>query len=102
VPSLHPQQAIKLARAHFAYRDAKRALERAKAARAELLGQYKDRLPLKQWIAVAGNRFRYSRRSTGKRFSLADYLGAGHNVTKEMEPFISEGSYDHLDVEPVE
>lgn len=99
---LHPQQAIKLARAQLAYKDTKRAHERAKAERNELLQQYKDRLPLKEWITVAGYRFRRSIRSTGERFSLKAYREAGHKVTKAMEPHVSEGSYDHLDVEQLE
>jgi hypothetical protein len=102
VASLHPQQAIKLARAQLAYVEKKRALERIKAERDELLEKYRDRLPLKEWVTVAGHRFRRSVRSTGKRFSLSGYLGAGNKLTKAMEPFVSEGSYDHLEVEAVD
>jgi hypothetical protein len=102
VAPLHPQQAIKLARAQLDYLEKKRALERAKETRDEQLQKYKGRLPLKEWVTIAGHRFRYSRRRTGRRFSLSDYLAAGNKVTKAMEPYVSDGSYDHLEVEAVD
>jgi len=99
--SLHPQQAIKLARAQLAYIDAKRATDRARKERDRLPDQYRDRLPADEWLTVAGYRLRRSMRSTGQRFSLLAYLER-HRLTKAMEPFITCSSYEHLQAEPVE
>jgi len=100
---LHPRQATKLAHAHLEHLAAKRAAERAKEKRDELLKEYTDRLPVGEWLELAGFRLRRRTVPTGEGFSLKGYREAGHKVTAAMRKFISSPStYDQLDVESLE
>ena len=68
--SLHPQQARKLARVQLAHLAAQRAAEQATKERDDVLRQYRDRLPVGEWLEVAGFRIRRWVNSTGERYSL--------------------------------
>lgn len=100
--SLNPQQAKKLARVQLAYVAAKRAADRAKQARDEVLEEYRDRLPAGEWLQLAGYRIRRAVKSTGSRFSLRAYQDAGNKVTAAMSKFITRSEYEELTVEPLE
>jgi hypothetical protein len=86
-------------KAEVAYHEAKVELERRKEERAEVRARYADRLPLGDWVTVAGYKFKRISKSTGKRFSLSGYLGK-HKLTREMKPFVSEGNYEDWQVRP--
>lgn len=100
--SLNSQQAKKLARVQLAYVAAKRAAQRAKTERDQVLDSYRDRLPAGEWLELAGYRIRLSVKSTGERFSLKAYKDAGNKVTAAMARFIGSSEYEELTVEPVE
>jgi hypothetical protein len=97
-PRLRPEHARDLAAADAKVHRAKRAFEKAKADRQELINRHRARLPLGEWIRAAGKVIRLTRPTSGRSFSLTGYL-EHHTLTPEMEPFVGEGrEYDRLDV----
>lgn len=97
---LTPAQARKIVEAEAVYHEAKAELERRKQERAEVRKRYAGRLPLGQWVTVAGHKFKRIKKSTGQRFSLSAFLEQ-HELTKAMEPFVSESAYEDWQVKPV-
>lgn len=94
--------AAELVAAEVHYLVAKRRLEEATAQRKELRKKHRAHVPLDTPVDVAGYRFDRSEKSTGRRFSLTDYLKR-HKLTAAMRPYVSEPKpYDVWDIHAID
>lgn len=90
-----------IARDELAYADAKRALEAADERRRRTRARYRDRLPVGEVVEAGGYSIKVVAKTTGRKFRLAEYLKAGHKVTKAMRPFVTEPTaYEDWRVKP--
>lgn len=79
-----------LVAAQARYDKCKRATEKAKKDRDELLNRIVPKVEIGEWFTAAGWVIRITMQRGGDRFRLSDFLSK-HKLTKQMEPFVSEG-----------
>lgn len=95
--------AAELVDAHVKYLAAKAALDEAEAHSKELRAKHKVRVPYGADVDVGGYRFRRTKKSTGRRFSLGAYLKAGHKITAAMKPHVGNPSmYDLWEIQAID
>lgn len=102
-PKLNPSIAKAVVKAIVTYKRADRALKEAKLKRREVLAKHADKVPYGVDVLGAGHVIKRWRAGGGQTFSLKAYLEAGHEVTDEMRPFVSEREeYDQWDATPID
>jgi hypothetical protein len=91
-PKLSARECRALARADTKYKKAQRAEKKAKGERQVLIEKARAKVTLDEWVIAGGWAIKITEQNSGQRFSLKDFLEAGHKVTTAMRKFISDGT----------